>query len=107
MAESSEQTRGQALGPPWSALLGLRAWSTSRDRLKALLGVGADPSPDPGLAGLSAQPLAPAALVLIAPSLDGGLCHSLGVSVWMGLEAFTNRPCPDFPLNFVKVIFSL
>lgn len=98
VAESSEQTREQALGPPYSAVLGLRAWSTSRDRLKALLGVGG--SPEPGLAGLSAQPLAPAALVLIAPSLDGGLCHSLGVSVWMGLEAFTKSSLPRFLFTF-------
>lgn len=45
MAESSEQTQGAGSGPPWSALLGLRAWSSSRDGLKALLGVGAPLTP--------------------------------------------------------------
>ena len=105
MAESSEQTQGAGTGAPVVSPAGTQGLVHQQGQAEGLVGGGG--SPDPGLAGLSAQPLAPAAVVLIAPSLDGGLCHSLGVSLWMGLEAFTNRPCPDFPLNFVKVIFSL
>lgn len=97
---AASRHREQALGPPWSALLGLRAWSTSRDRLKASLGVGG--SPEPGLAGLSAQPLAPAALVLIAPSLDGDFVTASVCLFGWAWRLSPNRPCPDFSLHFVK-----
>ena len=67
------------MGPEWSALPGAQGWGIIPSR-------GAAPGlPGPGLAAFPARALGLAALVLTAPHLAEVLCHSLCVSVLLGL----------------------
>ena len=74
-------------------------------RAEGLTGGGG--SPDPSLVGLSARPLAPAALALMLLVWTEDFVTALVCLSGWAWRLSPNRPCPDFSLHFVKVIFSL